>query len=268
MTATTPDDTFDLRAAAADYVAGDLNAHETAAFEVLLAKDPALAREVAYWRRLGGALAPTTPDPAWAPKGDFARSFLFRQPGETSRPRAVIIPMPLWLGAATAACLGLAVGWWGSGHNPTVIPPPPIAFQEDGGPIARPADQQVAVYMPLTAINQVETTQPNPAVVTAEKIMKPWLGVWTKPVDLATHGAKGGQGLLVLRIASDSPSWNAGIRPGDVILNINQCPVSTPACIARRLLSAKPGDTVEVRYWQAESAIVVTKQVVLGVVYE
>jgi hypothetical protein len=263
-----PSQAIDLRAAAADYVAGDLTAHEVAAFEILLAKDPALAREVAYWRRLSGALAPTTPDPAWAPKGDFARSLLQRQGGETNRPRAVLIPLPLWLGAATAACLGLAVGWWGSGRNSAGIPPPPIAFQEDGGPISKPTDQQFAVYMPLTAITQVETTQPNPAVVTAEKFMKPWLGVWTKPVDLATHGAKGGQGLLVLRIASDSPSWNAGIRPGDVILNINQCPVSTPSCIAKRLMSAKPGDSVEVRYWQAESAAVITKQVVLGVVYE
>jgi len=280
---------IDLRQAAAEEAAGELTAAEQAAFSELAKQDPAIASECAFWRCLRSRLTATQPDPLWAPGRSFREGILSRldwEGGERRRERAVVIPLPAWLGAGLAAGLGMLVGFL-LFAKPAAPPdaglalrPPPggasgasgetIAYQDDGGALVSPESQQVrwASYMPLTQLHEIETTTPHGPSAEAEETMKPWLGLWTKPVDLETHGVKGGQGHLVLRVAHDGPCHIAGIRPGDVILSIDHRKVMTPHCIADHLVNAKPGDDVLVEYWSAQTASISQVRVTLGCVSE
>jgi hypothetical protein len=269
---------IDLRLAAADYASGDLEPAEAKAFAELAAADPALAREADFWRGLHHGLAPQPADPAWMPGRSFRHSIWQRMEWERSarRPQAIAIPLPRWLGAAVAAGLGLAIGWSVAAHGGGAAPTAPagggfptVAYQDDGGSVVSPAAQNVkwAHYMPRGAISRIDTSRPQSPSQADAQAMKPWLGIWTKPVELA-NGAKGGHGHLVLRVASGGPAATAGIHPGDVILTIDHCPVVTPHCIADHLVKAAPGDELVVEYWSAQTATVSEIKLTLGCVCE
>ncbi len=280
---------IDLRQAAAEESAGELSAAEQAAFSEMASKDPALASECAFWRCLRSRLgAGAPPDPQWAPGRSFGSGIHTRLEldGESAgaparRARAVVIPLPTWLGAACAAGLGVLVGFLLFAKPAPPLGAPlagggpgagdaAIAYQDDGGALVSPTAQQVhwTSYMPLTQLREIETTTARGPSAEAVETMKPWLGLWSKPIDLETHGVKGGQGHLVLRVAHDGPCHDAGIRPGDVILSIDHRRVMTPHCIADHLVDAKPGDEVLIEFWSAQTASISLVRVTLGCVCE
>jgi hypothetical protein len=272
---------IDLRKAAAEYVSGDLDPAESAAFAELAAADPALAGETAFWRTLHGGLAPTPVDPAWAPGRSFRNAIWQRLDWERAAqraPRPVTIPLPRWLGATVAAGLGVTIGWWTASHGAATAPvataarpaQQPVAYQDDGGALVSPAAQNVTWtrYMPYGSLSKIDTSLPRAADQQSPPAMKPWLGVWTKPIELDSHGTLRGHGHLVLRVASSGPVAAAGIHPGDVILSLDHCPVMTPHCIADHLVNASPGDELVVEYWSAQTATVSEIKVTLGCVCE
>jgi serine protease Do/serine protease DegQ len=53
-------------------------------------------------------------------------------------------------------------------------------------------------------------------------------------------------GLLVTDVAADSVGAAAGIKPGDVILEVNRRPVSDPAALRQMVSALKPGESVPV----------------------
>jgi hypothetical protein len=274
---------IDLRQAAAEEAAGELTSAEQAAFSEIAKQDPAIAGECAFWRCLRSRLTTTQPDPLWAPGRAFREGILSRldwEGGQERRPRAVFIPLPTWLGAGLAAGLGVLVGFMlfakpapagdGALSVRAAASGTAIAYQDDGGGLVSPESQQVrwASYMPLTQLNEIETTKPHGPSSELHESTKPWLGLWTKPVDLETHGVKGGQGHLVLRVAHDGPCYIAGIRPGDVILSIDHRKVMTPHCIADHLVNAKPGDDMLIEFWSSQTASISQVTVTLGCVCE
>jgi len=274
---------LDLHHAAGEEAAGELDQAEQAAFTRIAADNPEVARDCAFWRCLHARLSPREPDPAWAPGRSFAagiRQRLEHEDDERRRPRAVVIPLPRWIAAGLAAGFGVLIGYAAFAHAPSTsasdvassdaIPlSEVIGYQDDGGTVVTPEAQHVrwASYMPRTHLSEIETTLAH-ATTPASTLMKPWPGVWTKPIVLETHGVKDGHGHLVLRIANGSPAYLAGIRPGDVLLTIDNCPVVTPHCIADHLVKAKPGDEVLVKYWSAETASLSEVSITLGCLCE
>lgn len=275
---------LDLRQAAADEAAGDLTPEEQVAFTALAKSDPELSRECAFWRTLHGRLSPKEPDPTWSPGRSFSAGIMNRLEAEREQrqgTRAVVIPLPRWIAAGLAACIGVVIGYVAFGRTPSAGPilaegptempaGEVIGYQDDGGTLVSPEVQHVrwASYMPLTHLSEIETTQAHGPSSSSATPMKPWLGVWTKPIELETHGVKGGHGHLVLRVANGSPAYTAGLRPGDVLLSIDGCPVVTPHCIADHMVKAKPGDDVSVKFWSAQTASISEVTVTLGCLCE
>jgi len=63
------------------------------------------------------------------------------------------------------------------------------------------------------------------------------LGVWLTP-DEQDRGAK------VVRVMRDSPAKKAGLKPGDIIVNVNDQPLRDDGAIHRYLEAQGPGDTI------------------------
>jgi serine protease Do len=53
-----------------------------------------------------------------------------------------------------------------------------------------------------------------------------------------------GQGVLVEGVAEDGAAAETGIRPGDVVMEVNRTPVASPGDFAEAVGKVKPGDSV------------------------
>jgi S1-C subfamily serine protease len=83
-----------------------------------------------------------------------------------------------------------------------------------------------------------------------------WLGV--DAIGLPITG-----GALVVDVAPGSPADAAGLQPGDVITQIGNRPVQSPADLNAALAGMHPGQRVEIQYQQGP--ITNTTQATLGV---
>ena len=82
-----------------------------------------------------------------------------------------------------------------------------------------------------------------------------WLGV-----DAISFPITGGA--LVVEVAPGSPADAAGLQPGDVITQIGDRPVQSPADLDAALAAMHPGQQVEIQYQQGP--ITNTTQATLG----
>ena len=82
---------------------------------------------------------------------------------------------------------------------------------------------------------------------------RPYLGVTVEPVDpqvaayynlVGPDGQLLDHGALVLQVAPGSPAQQAGLQPGDVILAVNDQPISADTPLGDLLTNAKAGDKV------------------------
>ncbi len=79
---------------------------------------------------------------------------------------------------------------------------------------------------------------------------RPWAGLEVQPVDADIAAALGldrPQGVLVRALADGSPFAEAGLRPGDVVLDFGGQPVNAPAELVFRLSLQELGSMVPVR---------------------
>jgi hypothetical protein len=232
-----------LQDAAGDYVAGDLNTAEAKIFRQHLDSNDKLRKDVAFWQGLQGQWQ----DPVSTESlGEhFADAVITHAQREAPQPR--IIHLPLWAviaGSAAAAALVIAL----------LLPSsraPGAMYGEDGFAVSATAvtgswDQA----LPRALVNQVSVDSRTLSDVPAHT--RPYAGIWTKPIKISHNGTVGG-GHLILRVAGGSPADRCGLRPGDVIRSIADCPVFTPGCIAHQLEKHAPGTSLLIDYWRPSS---------------
>lgn len=66
--------------------------------------------------------------------------------------------------------------------------------------------------------------------------------------DLASYfDTRPGRGVVVLRVEPDSPAQRAGMRPGDLVLEINRRSVDSPEQLRSEVLALRPGDDWRIR---------------------
>ena len=68
----------------------------------------------------------------------------------------------------------------------------------------------------------------------------------------------GKSGALISDIDPDGPAAQSGVRPGDVILQVNRKPVSNAADAARELQAVTSGHLAQVLLWRNDAEIFVT----------
>ncbi len=78
-----------------------------------------------------------------------------------------------------------------------------------------------------------------------------YLGVRVEPISRSLgeyFGVKEEEGVLVVEVIKDSPAEDAGLEPGDVILEIDGKKVSDPETLRRIIRKCEPGESVEIKY--------------------
>lgn len=250
---------------AASYAAGEGGPDETMDFDTRLAADPALGREVAFWQTLRPALAPGEVPPA----PDLSAAILRRATLERRDPRPLRTARWVWPTAAAALIVmglsGWSVGRWSREPAPSIeVIDEPIAYTENGsGVLPAPGDGTWA-SLRLASTTEIETAKAR----SLPDAPRPWIGLWTRPARLLVRGESQREAHLVLQVVGGSPAWQAGIRPGDMLLTFNGCNLYTPICLAHAMDACKPGDAVPVTYWSGDQGTTVATTITLEVVHE
>ena len=85
------------------------------------------------------------------------------------------------------------------------------------------------------------------------RLQRPWIGAWGQAVtnDVAQAlGLRRPAGVLVEEVADGSPADRAGIRTGDVILDVGGHPVDDPDALSYRVATLPLNSTVDVLLWR------------------
>ncbi len=87
-------------------------------------------------------------------------------------------------------------------------------------------------------------------LVTQGRVVRGWLGVGIQSLtkELAKQfGIKEGQGVLINEVYEDDPAYAAGIKPGDIILMVDDQPVDSPNQLSRLVARVGPGQEANIR---------------------
>lgn len=85
------------------------------------------------------------------------------------------------------------------------------------------------------------------AAETGGQVRRPWIGITTQPVtqDIASSvGLRRPTGVLIKALHPDGPAAKAGLRPGDVVLSVNDRVVDDPEAMRFRLATEPIGSQV------------------------
>ncbi|MBI5136498.1 MAG: Do family serine endopeptidase [Nitrospirae bacterium] len=106
--------------------------------------------------------------------------------------------------------------------------------------------QGIGFAIPVNMMKQV-TGQ----IITHGTVQRGWLGVGIQNIgrDLAeTFGVKEDSGVLVNEVFADQPAARSGIQPGDIILSLNDVPVTSPNTLARLIAALDPDSEARITY--------------------
>jgi serine protease Do len=87
------------------------------------------------------------------------------------------------------------------------------------------------------------------------KIVRGWLGVYVQAMndDFAkAMGLDRARGALVAQVQEGSPAAKAGLKPGDVVLSVNEKAIEQSRDLARVIADLRPGDTAKLAIWRAK----------------
>ena len=99
------------------------------------------------------------------------------------------------------------------------------------------------------AVGSAMSGSPSHAPASAGNGARAWLGI-----DMASTPLGG---VLVAGVAPRSPAQAAGIRPGDVITQIDTQPMAAPSIVEAAIAGMQPGDHVEIQLQRGTSTVTV-----------
>ncbi len=87
-------------------------------------------------------------------------------------------------------------------------------------------------------------------LVSQGRVVRGWLGVGIQGLtkELSKQfGIKEGEGVLINEVYEDDPAYAAGIKPGDIILMVDDEPVDSPNQLSRLVARVGPGENAKIR---------------------
>jgi S1-C subfamily serine protease len=96
------------------------------------------------------------------------------------------------------------------------------------------------------------------------KVVRGWIGV--EPQDMSPEMAESfqipkakadqsRQGVVIAGVLQNGPAAKAGVRPGDVILQVAKQPVGSVSDLLNQVASLKPGEPAEVLIWRQQTQL-------------
>ncbi|MEL6869328.1 MAG: trypsin-like peptidase domain-containing protein [Pseudomonadota bacterium] len=85
------------------------------------------------------------------------------------------------------------------------------------------------------------------------RVLRGWLGMEMQPLseeDWARIGLPPGSGIMLRAVQHQGPAWQAGIRPGDILLTINGEQIETNQQALLKVASYEPGTQLKLAYWR------------------
>ena len=87
-------------------------------------------------------------------------------------------------------------------------------------------------------------------LVSKGRVVRGWLGVGIQALtkELSKQfGIQEGHGVLINEVYEDDPAYAAGIKPGDIILTVDEEPVDSPNQLSRLVARVGPGENAKIR---------------------
>jgi len=134
-----------------------------------------------------------------------------------------------------------------------------------GGPLVNMAGEVIGITSAKLAAVGVEgmgyaisTATAMPIIqqlVTKGYVVRPWLGVVLRTVDqyvVLRYDLAVDEGAFVTQIGANSPAYDAGLRPGDVIVNFADEEIVTAQDLVQAIHSVQIGQRVEIIFWRGD----------------
>ena len=113
-------------------------------------------------------------------------------------------------------------------------------------------------YMGLSFAIPIDVaTSVQEQLVSTGKVTRSRIGISIQDVDAQladSFGLDRPRGALVGMVEADSPGAKAGIKPGDVILQVDGKPIETSAQVPVLVSNTKPGEKLDIEIWRNGSA--------------
>ena len=123
-----------------------------------------------------------------------------------------------------------------------------------GGPLLNLAGEVVGINTAVAQAQGIGFAIPTSTVkevldelMDKGKVIRPWLGIQMHNItpDLADYfGLKSTDGIIVMGVLEGSPADRAGLRQGDIILQMDEQPVANPEELANRIKEAEIGQKI------------------------
>jgi serine protease Do len=138
-----------------------------------------------------------------------------------------------------------------------------------GGPLLDTAGQVIGINVAIASNAEnigfaISTDTAIPVVqslIDEGKVVRPWLGVsvtTVTPTIQHYYNLSVDEGVLITSVTSGSPASKAGLRAGDVIVQMNDQDINTAAELTSAIGAHQIGDQVEIVYYRGNVQQVVT----------
>jgi serine protease Do len=87
-------------------------------------------------------------------------------------------------------------------------------------------------------------------LITFGHVTRPWMGILgmdMNPTLASYYNLATEEGALIVRINEESPAYQAGLKPGDIIIKIGDATVKGMEDVRRYIWRRKPGETIEIQ---------------------
>ncbi len=119
--------------------------------------------------------------------------------------------------------------------------------------------------VPLTGLNFAvsinSVKQVLPQLINQGKVTRAWLGVWFQEVtpDMGEKfGLEDGEGVLISEVVENSPAEETGLKPGDVIVEINGNKITSGTEFQEEIMYREVGEEIEITFIRNQESQTVT----------